>query len=39
MGVKQGKGKYIWADKSVYDGQWLNNKCHAMGVYKWSDGR
>jgi hypothetical protein len=24
--MKHGKGKYIWADLSEYNGDWVNNK-------------
>lgn len=28
-----GKGKYTYADGSVYDGQWQNSKMHGKGTY------
>ncbi len=31
--------KYIWADSSVYTGEWHDNKISGYGVYTWVDGR
>lgn len=39
QGKKHGTGKYTWADKSIYDGYWVDNKITGKGVYKWADGR
>jgi len=39
MSKKQGQGKYTWADQSVYDGMWHDNKINGYGVYLWIDGR
>lgn len=39
MGKKEGRGKYMWADGSVYDGDWLDNRINGSGVYLWKDGR
>ena len=39
MGKKEGKGKYIWADGSIYEGEWIDNRINGKGVYIWKDGR
>jgi hypothetical protein len=39
MSKKQGWGEYTWADKSVYVGDWYDNKISGFGTYLWSDGR
>ena len=39
MGKKEGFGKYTWADGSVYEGEWLDNRINGSGVYIWKDGR
>jgi hypothetical protein len=39
MSKKHGKGKYTWADGSIYSGQWVENKINGVGVYLWKDGR
>jgi hypothetical protein len=39
MSKKEGLGVYKWADGSVYDGQWFDNKIHGYGQYLWYDGR
>ena len=31
--------KYTWADKSEFDGDWVDNKITGHGVYSWPDGR
>ena len=28
-----GKGKYIYSDGSIYDGQWIDSKMHGKGIY------
>jgi len=28
MGKKHGTGKFLWADKSCYEGEFLNNNIH-----------
>ena len=38
-GMKNGKGKFIWADKSTYEGEFNNNNIHGFGTYHWSDDR
>ena len=37
--MKEGHGKYIWSDGSVYDGEWKDNTCEGLGTYIWKDGR
>lgn len=34
-----GEGRYIFPDKTEYEGQWLNNRMHGLGEFKWPDGR
>ena len=34
-----GEAKYVWPDKSVYEGSWVNNKMHGSGIMLWPDGR
>jgi len=29
----------VWNDGRVYEGDWINNKMHGKGVFKWKDGR
>jgi len=31
--------KYLWADSSVYKGEWHDNKISGKGIYTWVDGR
>ena len=31
--MKQGIGKCMWADGSIYEGEWLNNIRHGNGKY------
>ena len=38
-GLKAGKGHFIWADGSSYEGDFLNNDIHGVGVYHWQDKR
>ena len=33
-----GTGKYVYADGSTYDGQWLDSKMHGKGVYMFANG-
>ena len=33
-----GHGKYIWNNKSVYIGEFLEGKMHGRGIYKWPEG-
>ena len=37
MGVKHGKGHFVWSDKSEYEGDFVNNNLQGKGYYKWSD--
>ena len=39
MGKKHGKGAYTWADGSIYDGDWVENRIEGFGAYVWVDGR
>lgn len=39
MGRKEGHGKYLWADGSVYEGEWIDNRISGNGIYLWKDGR
>ena len=34
-----GYGFYIYDDKVIYDGQFVNDKKEGYGIYKWTDGR
>ena len=31
-----GKGVHNWPDGRIYEGEYLNDKKHGYGVYKWS---
>jgi len=31
-GIREGKGKFIWKDGKVYDGDYSNNKKHGFGT-------
>lgn len=37
--MKHGKGRYVWNDQSMYEGEWYENKIHGYGLYVWPDGR
>jgi hypothetical protein len=39
MGMKNGRGTFIWGDGSSYNGEFYKNDIHGRGVYKWLDGR
>ena len=39
MGLKDGQGKYTYADGSVYDGEWWMNKINGYGSQTWADGK
>ena len=39
LSKKEGKGKYVWADGSTYNGEWIDNKINGYGIYLWADGR
>ena len=34
----EGKGKFAYASKAEYDGDWVANKYHGTGKYTWADG-
>ena len=34
-----GQAKYVWPDKSIYEGSWVNNKMQGTGIMCWPDGR
>ena len=38
-GLKEGKGEYVWADGSNYNGEWRESKINGFGQYIWNDGR
>lgn len=38
LGERHGKGKCVWVDGTVYEGEWLNNKKHGYGELKRNDG-
>ena len=38
-GYKQGKGKFVWADFSDYEGEFDQNKIQGYGKLKWNDGK
>ena len=31
--MKEGKGKFVWADRSCYEGEFKDNEIHGKGVY------
>lgn len=37
-GKKTGEGRYIWADGSMYIGQWKKNRFHGIGTLAYADG-
>ena len=39
QGVKEGFGRFQWADGSRYEGSFRNNILHGPGHYLWGDGR
>lgn len=38
QGMRQGKGKQIWADGSEYEGEWKENQANGQGTLYHSDG-
>jgi hypothetical protein len=34
-GMMSGKGKYIWVNGIIYEGDFLNNEIIGSGVYRW----
>jgi hypothetical protein len=34
-----GKGTYYWPDGRKYEGDFLHNKKHGLGIVTWLDGR
>lgn len=34
-GKKNGNGKFVWSDKSYYEGNWNKNKIEGYGVFVW----
>ena len=34
-----GKGKYVFQDKKVYEGDFIDDKKEGQGVLTWPDGR
>jgi hypothetical protein len=37
-GKREGRGVYIFANKDLYQGQWLSDKKHGEGTFKYSNG-
>jgi len=37
-GIRQGKGKYVWANGDVYDGQWHDGKMQGKGKKVYANG-
>ena len=37
--MKHGYGHYTWPDKSVFQGDWVENVISGFGKYQWNDGR
>ena len=37
--LKSLQGRYIWTDGRIYEGEWMNQKLHGVGIYKWRDGK
>ena len=35
---RNGQGKYVWADGSIYVGEWLNGETHGTGKLSYSNG-
>ena len=35
---KEGKGKYLFADGDIYEGDYFNNLFHGKGIYFYKDG-
>lgn len=33
-----GKGKFVWKNEVVYDGEFTYNKIQGIGTYRWPDG-
>ena len=33
-GLKEGHGKYTWADGTTYEGEWINNQVNGYGIYR-----
>lgn len=36
--MKNGYGVYTWADRSLFKGNWVENKITGYGIYSWEDG-
>ena len=37
--MKDNKGKYVWPNKSYYDGMWYEDKMSGFGEFCWTNGR
>jgi hypothetical protein len=37
-GKMTGKGRYIYQDRSIYEGGLLDHDFHGQGVYQWATG-
>lgn len=38
INLKHGKGKEIWTDSAVYEGEYRNGKKNGIGLFTWMDG-
>lgn len=34
-----GRGKYVWKDGKMYDGEYENDKKSGFGIFYWADGK
>ncbi|GCB69935.1 radial spoke head 10 homolog B isoform X1 [Scyliorhinus torazame] len=39
MGVREGQGKFFYANGAVYSGEWVANKKHGLGTFTFKNGR
>ena len=37
--MKNGTGKYLWANGNSYEGTYVKDQIQGMGTYKWPDGQ
>lgn len=38
-GKRHGEGTYVFADGTIYKGEWVNGRIKGKGVCIWNDGR